>query len=91
MKRSGPVLFGSAEILFPLPYRPASTFPLALLMIHLARKKKVQQETSHNEKKLKVTEAIQEILENMPDIKAFGRKERTLTQLGERQIGRAHV
>ena len=59
-------------------------FPLALLMIHLARKKKVQQETSHNEKKLKVTEAIQEILENVPDIKAFGRKERTLTQLGER-------
>ncbi|MGP1410866.1 MAG: ABC transporter ATP-binding protein [Peptoanaerobacter stomatis] len=55
-------------------------FPISIFMIHLAKNKKMQSEKAHYNEKLKVTEFVQETLENILPIKAYQRKEKTMSE-----------
>lgn len=55
-------------------------FPLGLGLIFLARNKKIELEKIHHKEKLKVSDSIQEILENILAIKGYQRQEKTLEE-----------
>lgn len=55
-------------------------FPLGLALIFAARNKMIRLEKIHHDEKLKVSDSIQEILENILPIKGYQRQEKTLDE-----------
>ena len=55
-------------------------FPIALILINLARNHKYKVETGHYESKRRVTEAVQEIIDNILPIKGSNRIEKTFNE-----------
>lgn len=58
-------------------------FPIAIGFLFLMRKKKYEKDKAHADEKLIVSEKIQEMIENILPIKAFGRKEKSMNELKE--------
>ncbi len=77
------IIFITAGIAFMSPKIALALiwpFPIALLIIKIMENKKYAADKKHSDKKLEVTERIQETLENILHIKAYQRTEKTLKE-----------